>query len=80
MEPDSFTIEFHEHVKAATRKHSLDLLREKGASVKQAGDHVFKVSCPSSRVGAFVARFLSSPAMGRSCRVISASNGAEGKV
>ena len=77
MESASFTIEFFEHVKNATRKRSLDLLREKSAFVEQIGDHVFKVSCPVPRVGAFVARFLSSPAMGRSCRVISTSDGAE---
>lgn len=77
MELVSFTIEFFEHVKNATRKHSLDLLRNKGASVEQIGDHAFKVSCPVPRVGAFAARFLSSPAMGRSCRVISTSDGAQ---
>jgi hypothetical protein len=79
MELASFTIEFPEHVKAATRKRSLDLCCEKGASVEQLSDRVFKVVCSSPRVLAIVGWLLLQTSVGDSCRVISTSGGAEAR-
>ena len=79
MELASFTIEFPEHVKTATRKHSLDLLCEKGASVVQLADRVFKVECSGPRVLAVVGWLLLQTSIGDSCQVISTSGGAEAR-
>jgi hypothetical protein len=76
---DSFTIEFPEHLKVARRKQTLDRLCEKGASVEQIDDRVFKVNCPDPSILAVVGWLLLKTAFRKSCRVISTAGNAEAR-
>ena len=78
-EPDSFTIQFPEHVPATKQKAWLDRLGEFGASVEQSAPSIFRVYCTDAKALSKVGRLLLSSAMSRSCRVISTTGGAEAR-
>jgi hypothetical protein len=66
-EPDSFTIQFPEHVPATKQKAWLVRLADFGASVEESEPSTYRVYCADEKVLSKVGHMLLSTAMSKYC-------------
>lgn len=79
LDSSAFDIEFPQHVPMGKREYWLNWVSEKGASVEQLSDNVYRFGCTRQKQLAYVGWAIYHTNLSHLCKVVAVTGGAEAR-